>query len=119
MSSTDRNKGYTGFKFSTTQQQFVPCDIVFSPVNSQSDVLIGDPAYKNMCQSKAMPVWVYECSGFWGNSSRTIEEDAQIFYIGCFGRRSVACSQSSEAKVLGRRRVWKMAVDDAWLRKND
>jgi hypothetical protein len=92
---------------------------VFNAVNSQSDVLIGDPAYKNTCQGKAMPIGVHECSGVWANSSRTIEEDAQILYIGCFGRRSVACLQISEAKVLGRRRAGKVAVDDAWLRKND
>ncbi len=92
---------------------------MFSPVNSQSDVLIGDPAYKNLCQSKAMPTSFDECSDVWANSSRTIEEDAQIFDIGCFGRRSVACLQISEAKVLGRRRAGKVAVDDAWLRKND
>ena len=72
-----------------------------------------------MCHSKAMPTGVDECSDVWANSSRTIEEDAQIFDIGCFGRRSVACLQISEAKVLGRRRAGKMAIDDAWLRKND
>ena len=46
--------------FNNLATNFVPRDIVFSPVNSHSDVLIGDPAYKNMFQSKAMPVCVHD-----------------------------------------------------------
>ena len=52
-------------------------------------------------------------------SGRTIEEDAQIFDVGCFGRRAVARSNSSEAKAMCRKRGWEMAVEDARLCKND
>ena len=52
-------------------------------------------------------------------SGRTIEEDAQIFDVRCFGRRAVARLHSSEAKAMRRKRGWKMAVGDAGLCEND
>ncbi len=52
-------------------------------------------------------------------SGRTIEKDAQIFNVRCFGRRAVARLHSSEAKAMRLKRGWKMAVDDAWLCEND
>ena len=50
---------------------------------------------------------------------RTIEEDAQIFNVRCFGRRAVARLHSSEAKAMCRKQGWEMAVEDAWLCEND
>ena len=52
-------------------------------------------------------------------SGHTIEEDAQIFDVGCFGRRAVSRLHSSEAKAMCWKRGWEMAVEDAWLCEND
>ena len=62
---------------------------------------------------------VNEVSCVYMVSGRTIEEDAQIFNVGCFGRRAVARLHSSEAKAMCRKQGWEMAVEDAWLCEND